>query len=154
MALEIQFASDVVELPSDDLLVSWVALATGDKKRSDVLIRIVDEDESAELNQSYRQKAGPTNVLSFTFEVPEGLPEEAAENAFLGDLVICAPVVLNEAIEQTKPIFDHWAHMVIHGCLHLQGYDHIEPDQARVMERLETDLLARINIPNPYDISY
>ncbi len=153
MALEIQFASDVVELPSEDLLVSWVALATHDKKKSDVLIRIVDEDESAELNQSYRQKAGATNVLSFSFEVPEGLPKEAAENDFLGDLVICAPVVLNEAIEQTKPIFDHWAHMVIHGCLHLQGYDHIEPDQARVMERLEIDLLARINIPNPYEIS-
>jgi len=108
-------------------------------------IRLVDEDESADLNSQYRGKQGPTNVLSFPFESPVELSPR-----LLGDLVICAPVVEREAEEQTKVVADHWAHMVVHGCLHLLGYDHIEDDEAEEMEALEINILQAMNIANPY----
>jgi probable rRNA maturation factor len=108
-------------------------------------IRLVDEDESAELNRDYRGKSGPTNVLSFPFESPLEL-----EPRLLGDLVICASVVAREASEQHKAVDDHWAHMVVHGCLHLLGYDHIEDDEAEQMEALEVEILQRLEITNPY----
>ncbi|MCX4186402.1 rRNA maturation RNase YbeY [Methylophaga sp. OBS4] len=108
-------------------------------------IRLVDEDESAELNSNYRGKTGPTNVLSFPFESPVEL-----EPILLGDLVICVPVVEREAAEQDKKVTDHWAHMVVHGCLHLLGYDHIETDEAEQMEALEIHILQSLDIANPY----
>ena len=89
--------------------------------------------------------------MSFPFERPLDLPEEALSNNVLGDLVICAPVVLEEASQQGKKLLAHWAHMVIHGCLHLQGYDHINQDDAEVMEALEIELLKSIGISNPYE---
>ena len=106
----------------------------------------MDEDEGAELNEAYRRKQGPTNVLSFPFEAPPGV-----ELSLLGDIVVCAPVVAREAGEQGKILESHWAHMVVHGCLHLLGYDHMEPVEAEAMEALETEILGGLGYPNPYE---
>jgi len=152
MTLDVQIATDCIELPDSNSLSLWVELAIESAHEgAEVVVRVVDEAESAELNKTYRKKNGPTNVLSFPFEMPEGLPEEALSVDTLGDLVICAPVVLKEAAEQGKDSLAHWAHMVIHGCLHLQGYDHIEAQEAQVMEALEIKLLKSIGINNPYE---
>ena len=114
-----------------------------------MVIRIVDEDESAQLNETYRHKVGATNVLSFPFEVPEGI-----ELNLLGDLVVCAPVLAREAQEQNKPLMAHWAHIIIHGTLHLLGYDHIDDSDAREMEEKEIALLKTLSISNPYDDNF
>lgn len=138
--------------PDRRRIVKWVdtALETSDQSYACV-VRIVDEPESAELNLQYRHKQGPTNVLSFPFEWPEGLDEaENGEAILLGDLVICAPVVEREALEQQKPLLDHWAHMIIHGLLHLLGYDHIEEQDAEEMETTEIAILNKLQIENPY----
>jgi probable rRNA maturation factor len=105
----------------------------------------VDEKESTELNETYRLKSGPTNILSFPVEIPEEI-----ELNLLGDLVICAPVLEKEALEQNKALLNHWAHIVIHGVLHLMGYDHIEDDEAELMEGKEITLLSHLGIKNPY----
>jgi len=107
--------------------------------------RIVDAPESQALNRQYRGKDYPTNVLSFPAEYNEFLPYD-----YLGDLVICAPVVEREANEQGKQLLDHWAHMVVHGMLHLQGYDHESDEQAAEMEALEIEILAALGHTNPY----
>ena len=109
-------------------------------------LRLVDEAESADLNQRYRGKAGPTNVLSFPFEPPPGIKGPR----YLGDLVICVPVVAREAAEQGKAPEAHWAHLVVHGVLHLLGYDHLDEAEAQAMEALETRLLANLGFPPPY----
>jgi probable rRNA maturation factor len=106
---------------------------------------VVDEAESATLNAQYRGKQGPTNVLSFGFDSPPGV-----DVPLLGDLVICAPVVVREALEQGKPGQAHWAHMTIHGVLHLLGYDHQTPEQAQIMEALEIAALADLGYADPY----
>ena len=106
---------------------------------------MVDTEEMATLNRAYRGKEGPTNVLSFPYDLP---PE--AGLALLGDIVICAPVVAREAREQGKTLDAHWAHMTVHGALHLLGYDHIDEHEAAAMEALETDILARLDYPCPY----
>ncbi|WP_261843883.1 rRNA maturation RNase YbeY [Aliamphritea ceti] len=136
-----------VNLPDEAELTRWAALAIGDYRDSaELSIRIVDNAESQQLNNDYRGKDKPTNVLSFPFEVPDGI-----ELDLLGDLVICAPIVSSEATEQNKPLMHHWAHMVIHGCLHLLGFDHINDADAEEMEALEIKLLAQLEISNPYD---
>ncbi|MBJ7550618.1 rRNA maturation RNase YbeY [Marinomonas ostreistagni] len=132
-------------LPSEADFQLWAAAALPNDGEFEVTIRLVDEAESHELNHEYRGKDKPTNVLSFPFEVPEGI-----ELPLLGDLVICRQVVEQEATEQQKPLSDHWAHMVIHGILHLRGYDHIKDDEAEEMEALETEILATLSIPDPY----
>jgi len=142
---EIDNASAAEGVPAEDRLLEW-AEAAAKQDGAEVAIRIVAESESAELNATYRHKAGPTNVLSFPFEVPEGVPNE-----LLGDLVICAPVVEREAREQGKAPEAHWAHMVVHGMLHLQGYDHIENSEAEAMEAEEIVILAKLGFPNPYE---
>lgn len=108
-------------------------------------IRLVEEVESAELNASYRNKSGPTNVLSFPFDSP--IPMEPK---LLGDLVICTAIVEKEAKSQNKKNHDHWAHMVVHGCLHLLAYDHIEDEEAEIMEALEVTILKSLCINDPY----
>ena len=159
MIVDLQIASEYKDLPSLSQLETWAGLALQTHGvNSEITIRIVDDAESHELNLQYRGKDKPTNVLSFPFEQPEfDDPELAAEMAaelgdtsYLGDLVINAQLVAQEATQQLKQIEHHWAHLVIHGTLHLQGFDHIEDEEAEVMESLESQLLATLNITNPY----
>lgn len=144
---EVQYASTAEEIPDQEQFKTWLEAALADRGRDvEVVIRIVDEPESAELNQQFRQKTGPTNVLSFPVQLPEPVTID-----LIGDLVICGPVVLAEAKQQNKRCHDHWAHLVIHGVLHLLGYDHVEDAQAELMEAQEIFILKQLNINNPYD---
>lgn len=144
--LEVQRASRCTHLPSDEQIHRWVSAALADRRgEAELSVRIVDEDESRQLNGRYRGKDKPTNVLSF----PAGLPENL-NLPLLGDLVICAPVVAREAEQQRKGATAHWAHMVVHGTLHLLGYDHIEDADAEIMESLETSLLNGLGFADPY----
>lgn len=144
--VDLQIACDAENLPSEADFSRWVdRVLTQQKTSGEVCIRIVSEQESQSLNHDYRGKDRPTNVLSFPFEVPPGIPV-----TLLGDLVICADVVAREAREQHKPVQDHWAHMVVHGTLHLLGFDHINDAEAEEMEALERALLAQLNIADPY----
>ena len=143
--LDIQRASEAPEQPDDDSFLRWVGLALGAGTDRELTIRLVDEDEGRSLNHTYRGRDYATNVLSF----PADLPPEL-DLPLLGDLVVCAPVVAREATEQGKPLNAHWAHMVIHGCLHLLGYDHIDDTEANEMETLERELLAKLSIADPY----
>jgi len=145
--IDLQIACDSQSLPSENDFQRWADMALkGRKEESELTIRLVEADESQELNHQYRGKNKPTNVLSFPFEAPENLPDFP----LIGDLIVCASVVEQEAIEQKKPLANHWAHMIIHGILHLLGYDHIEDDEAEEMESLEIDILAQLEIPDPY----
>lgn len=144
---EIQYACKSTSIPDEGLFIRWVEAALeGKKEDAEIVIRIVDEHESASLNNKYRHKTGPTNALSFPFEAPEGI-----DMNLLGDLVICAPVVEREADEQDKSPENHWAHMVVHGVLHLLGFDHVEDSEAERMESAEIKILDKLNIKNPYD---
>ena len=144
--LDLQIATELSGLPAQDQLQKWALAALGvSDKHFEVTIRIVDEPEIQELNSTYRGKDKPTNVLSFPFEAPEHV-----ELDLLGDLIICAQVVRSEANEQQKNETAHWAHMTIHGILHLLGYDHIEDIEAEEMEGLEIKILHDLGYPNPY----
>ncbi|MUI54099.1 rRNA maturation RNase YbeY [Aliivibrio fischeri] len=145
--LDLQIACENEKgLPSEKDLMTWLnAVIPQFQPQAELTIRIVDEKESHELNHEYRGKDKPTNVLSFPFEAPPGL-----ELNLLGDLIICRQVVEEEAIEQNKPLLAHWAHMVVHGSLHLLGYDHIEDDEAEEMESLETELMQGMGFEDPY----
>jgi len=139
-------ASAAEGVPAAADLRRWaLAALAGRCHEGELVIRIVGEAEGAALNSTYRHKPGPTNVLSFPAEIPAGVPL-----AVLGDLVICAPVVQREAREQGKAAEAHWAHMVIHGCLHLLGFDHVTEAQAAEMEPLESTLLAGLGFADPY----
>jgi probable rRNA maturation factor len=144
--LEIQLATSYADYPSEQQFQLWLdTVLQEDDQDSEIVIRLVDDQESAELNQQYRHKQGPTNILSFPFEAPDGFDTD-----LLGDLVICAPLIALEAQQQNKQLFDHWAHITIHGVLHLLGYDHIDDAEAEEMEALEIKILSRLNINNPY----
>ncbi|MBD2858733.1 rRNA maturation RNase YbeY [Spongiibacter sp. KMU-158] len=146
LELDLQVACEAGALPSEADFANWVTVAlSGLREQAELTIRLVDEAESQALNHQYRGKDKPTNVLSF----PADLPPEL-ELPLLGDLVICKQVVEREAVEQHKPLQHHWAHMVIHGILHLLGFDHIEDDEAEFMEAREIALLAQLDIDNPY----
>ncbi|MCG7981370.1 MAG: rRNA maturation RNase YbeY [Candidatus Thiodiazotropha lotti] len=147
LKLEIQRIVEVSEgSPSDRQLTAWAEAALAESNdQVEMVIRIVDEPESRQLNRDYRGKDKPTNVLSFPFESP---PEIALP--LLGDLVICAPVVSTEARQQNKTLEAHWAHMVVHGTLHLQGYDHQDDQQAQLMEDKERQILQALNYSDPY----
>ncbi len=145
--IEIQRACESSEIPVDEDFRLWAEYALKRLDRSgSVVIRLVDANESQSLNLQYRNKDYATNVLSFPFETPEFVEEN-----HLGDLVICVPVVNGEAREQGKKPLSHWAHMVIHGMLHLMGYDHETDAQAEEMESLEIELLKQLAINNPYE---
>ena len=132
--------------PDQEQIQRWVdAALEGFNQGTEIVVRIVDEQESAELNEQYRHKHGPTNILSFPVEVPDGI-----ELNLLGDLVICAPILEKDALEQHKALTDHWAHIIVHGVLHLLGYDHIDDDEAELMESKEITILNKLNIKNPY----
>ena len=144
--LEIQIASTQADIPSSQQFENWIATLLQDRLDNvELTIRIVDKTESAKLNQQYRQKSGPTNVLSFPMDTPPDIKPR-----LLGDLVICAPVVAEEALQQNKTLQAHYAHLTIHGLLHLLGYDHIEDEQAKIMEATEIGILHRLGYPNPY----
>lgn len=134
------------ELPDEATFLRWLqAVLPQFQAEAEVTIRLVDEAESSKLNLTYRGKDQATNVLSFPFEAPPGI-----ELPLLGDLIICRQVVEREAAEQQKTPEAHWAHMVVHGSLHLLGYDHIENDEAEEMESLETEIMQAMGYPDPY----
>jgi probable rRNA maturation factor len=146
LELDLQIACNAANLPTEQDFRLWATAALqGLRDEAELSIRLIDETESAELNMQYRQKIGPTNVLSFSADLPPEL-----NLPLLGDLAICKHVVEREADEQHKACLDHWAHMVIHGTLHLLGYDHVDDDEAEEMETLEIALLKTLNISNPY----
>ncbi len=154
LELDLQIACEDSQLPAESDFVKWVDAALSgagyqpfEELPTELSIRIVDSDESQELNHTYRGKDKPTNVLSFPFDGPEGIPL-----ALLGDMVICAPVVAQESQEQNKPLQAHWAHMVVHGTLHLLGFDHIEDKEAAEMETLEVQILTKLGFADPYVI--
>ena len=137
-------------IPAAASFRKWVAAAlAGRIREADLAIRIVDSEEGRALNRHYRGKDYATNVLSFPAELPEGLPK-GVKFPLLGDLVICAPVVAREADAQGKPRNAHYAHLTVHGCLHLLGMDHLDPREAEAMEQLERDILAGLGVPDPY----
>lgn len=146
LELTVEDASGVPGVPAEAEFRRWAEAAlSGRRAEAELAIRVVDEAESAELNSRYRGKVGPTNVLSFVAELPTGVPLSV-----LGDLVICAPVVAREAREQGKTAEAHWAHLVVHGCLHLLGFDHEAETEAKAMESLERRILAGLGFPDPY----
>lgn len=148
--IAVQNASRSTRVPTAAKVKAWAGHALGARVRGELTVRLVDEEESAVLNERYRGKSGPTNVLSFNADAPAGRGTELLP---FGDLVICAPVVAREAREQGKTLEAHWAHIVIHGALHLQGYDHEKPAEAAAMETLERSLLAKLGFPDPYSIT-
>lgn len=152
LALEFQLATALGDTPSEGQFQHWV-MATlkalsyqpPEQLTPELTVRLVDPAESEQLNHDYRQQQKPTNVLSFPFESIPGVPL-----ALLGDIIICAPVVRQEAQDQGKQEMAHWAHLTIHGLLHLLGYDHIEDQEAAAMEALEIEILKQLGYPNPY----
>ena len=147
MIIDLQIACEQESgLPTAEQIEQWATAAVQPQSEEvEMTVRIVDEAESHALNLNYRGKDRPTNVLSFPFECPDEV-----ELPLLGDLVICRQVVEREAQEQDKPLMAHWAHMVVHGSLHLLGYDHIEDDEAEEMESLETQIMTRLGFADPY----
>lgn len=144
--ISLEVKSDHLQHPSETDINHWVtAVLTGENRSGEISICVVDETDMAELNQQYRNKPGPTNVLSFPAELPTNVPL-----ALLGDIVLCSPLVEKEAQEQGKQLAAHWAHLVIHGTLHLLGYDHENDEDAEQMERREIEILADFDIANPY----
>lgn len=140
-------ASSEPMVPKEAAIAKWAqaAMEGCEQEAAEVDVRIVDEREIAELNRRFRDKDGATNVLSFPFEDPPGV-----HTGLLGDVVICAPVVCREARRQGRQVMAHWAHMLVHGIMHLRGYDHETPQQAQAMEGMETRILTRLGFPNPY----
>jgi probable rRNA maturation factor len=148
--LEIQRATSGLNNPDDKQFQQWAEAVPGGKSVPYTLtVRIVDEPEARRLNREYRSRDYATNVLSFPAELPEGLPSDIRQSQ-LGDILICAPVVAREAREQGCTETDHWAHLTIHGILHLLGYDHLQHDEAVIMESLEAKILAKLGISDPY----
>ncbi len=148
LQLHVGYAVPRTGLPAPASFRRWAAAALRGAKRrkaAELSIRIVGVDEGLALNHDYRGKDYATNVLSFPVELPPGVTA-----ALIGDLAICAPVVLREATEQGKAPRDHWAHLTIHGVLHLLGRDHIDDTEAIAMETLETRILAGLGIADPY----
>jgi probable rRNA maturation factor len=146
--VDIQNASGA-PVPTEEDIRHWIGAALAGhttREQVEITVRLVDDAEMTQLNATYRSKKGTTNVLSF----PADLPPEL-DLPLLGDIVICAPVVAAEAAQQGKSASAHWAHMTIHGTLHLLGYDHIEEDDANTMEALESAILGQLNYSCPYD---
>ena len=147
MNMDIQNVSGFDNLPENELIVKWAEQALDEQhKDAEITLRVVDINEGRALNKEWRGKDSATNVLSF----PVGEVIEHAPN-LLGDIVVCAPIVEQEAKEQGKTIDAHWAHLVIHGILHLQGYDHESDEEANVMETKEIKILKKIGYTNPYE---
>ncbi len=145
--IDIQYALDETGLPGKNQITHWANAALQNIDTAvELTIRVVDEVEGTQLNEQWRKKCGPTNVLSFPVETVVDIKPR-----LLGDIVICAPIITSEAGEQGKLVVAHWAHMVIHGTLHLLGYDHVEAKQAETMESLEIEILENLDIDDPYN---
>ncbi len=144
----LQVAANNSNIPLRNLFSKWINIISHNIniKEEYITIRIVESVESQVLNKQFRDKDSPSNVLSFPTQLPEHI-----DNQYLGDIVICADIVEQEALAQNKSLHAHWAHMVVHGVLHLLGYDHIEPEDANKMESLEIKLLAQMGYANPYE---
>jgi len=155
--LDLQLASDCADIPKQGDIQLWLdtLLCYQQLAEKEITVRIVDDAEIQQLNQQYRGKDKSTNVLSFPFEIPElalpdGVQVDGSISNFLGDIVICAQVVKQESKQQNKLPGHHWAHMLIHGTLHLLGYDHIEEQEAKEMEGIEIAILQKLAIDDPY----
>lgn len=156
--LVLQQACDTTSLPESKLIQQWcehtlkcAPLAKTIAQPTSLTLLIADKAEMSQLNATYRGKDKPTNVLSFPFEpFPQIMGEASIQEPSLGDIVICEAVICSEAAEQQKPLQAHWAHIIIHGLLHLIGYDHIEDEEAQIMETLETKLLHDFGFNDPY----
>lgn len=135
----VQYVTDSKDVPARPLFRRWVKAAL--MQEAEIVLRIVDEAEGCELNRQFRHKDYATNVLTFVYDDTPPLT---------GDIVLCAPVVSQEAQQQHKNLTAHYAHLTVHGILHLQGYDHIEEAEAVVMEQLEAQILARLGYDDPY----
>lgn len=151
--LTLQIACEADDLPPADALLLWAeaALAACEPEAQaplELTLRVVDRSESRALNRRYRAKDAATNILSFPWEPPA--PELAGLVPLLGDLVVCAPLVQDEALAQGKPPEAHWAHLIVHGVLHLRGFDHVDEEDAVRMESLEVSILAGLGYPDPY----
>ncbi len=148
LQLDLQVASTASGVPGDADFHRWAVAALEGRfhfHEAELAIRVVDEPEGRTLNRDYRGRDYATNVLSFRAELPEDLGLQ-----LLGDIVICAPVVAREAAEQGKSEDAHWAHLTVHGCLHLLGFDHEADAEAEIMEALETEIMARLGYSDPY----
>jgi probable rRNA maturation factor len=153
--VDVQSACDEPDVPDAENIREWVvsAIIAADAAaidRSEVSVRVVDVEEMRALNREYRDKDEPTNVLSFPAGEITGLPDD--EGRVLGDVVICAAVVRDEAVEQDKALADHWRHMLVHGTLHLLGYDHMTDAEATEMEGLEVRILTSLGVADPYRV--
>jgi probable rRNA maturation factor len=145
--IDVQYAVSADGIPAAEQIRHWAEQAlSAQQAAAELSVRVVDEAEITALNRQYRGKDGPTNVLSFPYEAIPGI----ASN-LLGDVVICAPVVAAESVAQGKPLEAHWAHLVIHGVLHLLGYEHHKEGEASRMEATEIELLAALGYANPYE---
>ena len=155
LLIEIQNPYNYPDIPGFEEFDHWASACWLDECDAGVVIRIVDEQESRDLNRGFRGKDYATNVLSFQYENMAMLAEYDVsgdgETDYLGDLVICQPVILREAVEQGKTYQQHWAHMLVHGLLHLQGFDHIKEIEADIMEAREIEILRGLGFPNPYE---
>lgn len=147
MEVSLDIQREVDALPNNKEILNWVKEVLTTEKHGDteLTVRFVSKEESAELNEQYRNKKGPTNVLSFPFDAPAEV-----EINLLGDLVICSDVVKQQAIEQSKQELAHWAHMIVHGTLHLLGYDHLTDVEANEMETKEITILSQLGYSDPY----
>jgi len=149
--IDIQRHDILIDEISDAELISWATAALkAHKPTAEITLRISDCSEVQELNNRYRGKDKPTNVLSFPYKLPDSI---AIDVPFLGDIILCPTVLIKEAKEQGKSLEAHCAHLVIHGVLHLLGYDHIQPDEASMMETEEIKLLSTLGYDNPYEVS-
>ncbi|PCJ50262.1 MAG: rRNA maturation RNase YbeY [Gammaproteobacteria bacterium] len=164
--VDLQLISKEAKLPTQqdcELALEQLLSVLGITEQKECTIRIVDEAESAELNEQYRGNIGATNILSFAFEVPSPdelnllenglLEKQLLEVELLGDLVICAPLVAKQAKEQNKTLESHWIHLIIHGGLHLLGYDHESDADAKEMEALECKILSNLGYSDPYKLT-
>ena len=147
ITITIQKAIKIKNIPPKKLFETWANEARSpSKKKLEIVIRIVDTKEITDLNKQYRKKNKPTNIIAFKFYPPANI-----KSNLLGDLVICAPVVKNEAKLQHKTQLSHWAHMTVHGVLHLLGHDHKNKEDAENMEKREVKILQKLGFKNPYD---
>lgn len=147
LVTDVQNVSGDRNVPKTALIQAWAAAAYGKvaNTEAEVTVRVVGEEDGRQLNMQYRNKPVATNVLSFPFEDPPNIKTQ-----ILGDIVLCAPVITREALDQSKPLAAHWAHMIVHGVLHLCGYRHDVENDADLMEQLEAQIIEQIGFTNPY----